>query len=38
MNRLRCSGPTWFNLSTSDIFLVGKGLNEWLSGALAMNV
>ena len=27
MNRLRCSGHGWVNLTTFNIFLVGKGLN-----------
>ena len=37
MNKCRCSGHEWVNLTTFNIFLVGKGLNEWSSGALAMN-
>ena len=37
MNRLKCSGHEWVNLTTFDIFLVGIGLNEWSSGALVMN-
>ena len=36
MNKL-CSGHEWVNLKTFNILLVGKGLNEWSSGALAMN-
>ena len=36
MNKLSCSGHAWVNLKTFDIFLVGKGLNEWSSGAMAM--
>ena len=34
---IRCSGHEWVNLTTFNIFLVGKGLKEWSSGALAMN-
>ena len=30
-------GHEWVNLGTFDIFSVGKCLNEWSSGALAMN-
>ena len=37
MNKLKCSGHEWFNLTTYDIFLMGIGLNEWSPGALAMD-
>ena len=33
----RCICCEWVNLITFDIFLVGKGLNELSSGALAID-
>ena len=33
----RCIDHELVNLTTFDIFLVGKGSNEWSSRALAMN-
>ena len=37
LNKLRCFGHEWVNLTTFNIFLVGKGLYEWSSSAHAMN-